>query len=390
MGSLHSAQSVLHSEIPRLGFLIGVSTPMLDCLDESIEHIVEIAADLLEVPFALVRMPDHDRTWSTSHLEGTSPNPSKLAATFSSCALGSQKLEIVEDAQQDARFSGEPVVSDAGIHFCAGVAIHSSDGSRIGTLCVMDVQYREAGEGMRRYIDYLGKIVAHEIALPRERAANEKAEEELERVQSEYEAVFENANDAIFLVDVTRTSGDEAGDDLEFRFLRMNTGQEDVTGFETERFLGRTPTDVLGEEAGRVVEANYRRCVEAKDVIEYEEEIPFPSGATYWQTKLSPVIVDGEVKRLVGIARDMSERREDRRQREEARPELEEQRDILHRTEEVAQVGGWEYDAISDTVRGTRGLYRVLAWSGPKEFDLERGLEFCPPEVRLKVRDAAE
>jgi signal transduction histidine kinase len=66
---------------------------------------------------------------------------------------------------------------------------------------------------------------------------------------------------------------------------------------------------VLGDEIGAEVEANYRRCVNAREPITYEEELPMPNRTVKWQTNLAPVIVDDEVSRIVGIARDITDRK---------------------------------------------------------------------------------
>jgi PAS domain S-box-containing protein len=71
---------------------------------------------------------------------------------------------------------------------------------------------------------------------------------------------------------------------------------------------GQTPRDVFGEEQGTQLEANYHRCVNAGQPTSYQEELRAGEGARFWQTKLAPVVSDGEVTHLVGIARNVTER----------------------------------------------------------------------------------
>jgi PAS domain S-box-containing protein len=133
-----------------------------------------------------------------------------------------------------------------------------------------------------------------------------------DRVSNAYEAMFREADDAIFLVDVARTDGE-----YEFTFKQNNAAYQRQTGLTEEAVFGQTPRGLLGEEQGAAVEANYRRCVEQETTIECEERLDFPGGTSDWQTKLTPVTKDGAVTQIVGVARDVTEQKE--REREHQR-----------------------------------------------------------------------
>ncbi|MFA9515921.1 PAS domain S-box protein, partial [Halopenitus sp. H-Gu1] len=77
----------------------------------------------------------------------------------------------------------------------------------------------------------------------------------------------------------------------------------------SKHIRGKTPREALGDKTGAEVEANYRRCVNAREPITYEEELLMPDGRIIWQTKLAPIIVDDEVTQIVGIARDITDRK---------------------------------------------------------------------------------
>ena len=69
---------------------------------------------------------------------------------------------------------------------------------------------------------------------------------------------------------------------------------------------------------------------------------------------------------------------------------LQKSRDLLRRTQEVAQVGGWEYDPESDTVRGTVELYDILDLPDETRFALDVWLQFFASDSRPRVRAAIE
>ena len=128
-----------------------------------------------------------------------------------------------------------------------------------------------------------------------------------ERVEREHkleqaETVFEHTQDAIFLIDVN--------EEREFHVNRVNEVYEEVTGLSNEEIQGKTPRAVVGDEIGCEIEAQYHECVERGETIEYREKIPVDGEMRTWKTKLTPVLDDGRVVKLVGAMRDVTEQKE--------------------------------------------------------------------------------
>ncbi len=125
-----------------------------------------------------------------------------------------------------------------------------------------------------------------------------RVEEEIRSIATEYETVFNGTQDCIFLLRVT--------DDGKFRFIRNNLAHESATGLTTEMLHEKTPEELLGEEAGSVVSANYQRCLDTKGPIIYEETLILPAGERTWETLLTPVIRDERITHIVGSSRDIT------------------------------------------------------------------------------------
>jgi PAS domain S-box-containing protein len=204
-----------------------------------------------------------------------------------------------------------------------------------------DVELRTAG-GDHVDVELTVSRISHggepaTMATFRDITERKRRETELRRLKREYETVYENAQDALFLVDVERPShGDDTSEheadaptrevdadrdagDVRFTYRRLNRTHEEKTGLSTAEIRGQTPRETFGGELGDQIAANYRRCYDRRETITYEEELSLPGGTHVWQTKLSPVVVDGEVRQIVGIARDVTERnrlREELRERE--------------------------------------------------------------------------
>ncbi|MFB6102609.1 MAG: PAS domain S-box protein [Haloplanus sp.] len=151
------------------------------------------------------------------------------------------------------------------------------------------------------------------LGVFRDITERKERERRLRELREQYETVFGNTQDALFLIDVT---------DDGFRIARINQREEALTGLRTEEVEGKFLTEVFDEDTAAQIEARYRECLEEREPITYEEELSLPEGTRIWQTKLTPVIVDGDVTQLVGAARDITDLRGYERQLETQRDQL--------------------------------------------------------------------
>ncbi len=124
----------------------------------------------------------------------------------------------------------------------------------------------------------------------------------INRQKAEYELIFNNVQDAIFLVEVEKNK--------EMRYMRLNPLHESLTKLKSEEVRGKSPLEVLGKELGQKIEKKYRKCLEKKESIIYEEKLNLPGGKKTWLTRLTPVIINGEVEKIVGSSLDISRRKE--------------------------------------------------------------------------------
>ena len=91
----------------------------------------------------------------------------------------------------------------------------------------------------------------------------------------------------------------------------------------------------------------------------------------------------GDVTLLIPEGRDITELKE----REQ---ELRRERDHVQRTEQLADVGGWEIDIETDTLEWTDGTRQLYEGSTEFEPDLEHAADYFHPEDRDKVNAAIE
>jgi len=123
-----------------------------------------------------------------------------------------------------------------------------------------------------------------------------------------YETVFRAVDDAVFLVDVDHDAADDR-----FVFRRDNAAHREYTELSERELRGQTPHDVLDDDQADAVVANYRQCVRQGAPIEYEEALSFTDDETYWQTRLTPIFDGDTVTQLVGVSRDTTAPRSQKR-----------------------------------------------------------------------------
>jgi PAS domain S-box-containing protein len=147
------------------------------------------------------------------------------------------------------------------------------------------------------------------LVSSRDISERKRRERQFQSLTREYQTLLETVEDGIFFLSVEPTESGHV-----FQFERLNRAYEEQTGITTEEVRGKTPTEVFGDELGTDLQANYRRCVSAREPITYQEEVPVETGAQFWQTSLAPVVTDGDVTEIIGITRDITERVERERQ----------------------------------------------------------------------------
>ena len=111
--------------------------------EEEFDMLVELASRICETPISLITLVDEERQWFKARL-GVDAEETERRLSFCAHAILQNDLLVVGDASQDERFFDNPLVaSDPAVRFYAGAQIRSSDGHKLGTLCVLDTKPRE-------------------------------------------------------------------------------------------------------------------------------------------------------------------------------------------------------------------------------------------------------
>ncbi len=140
--------------------------------------------------------------------------------------------------------------------------------------------------------DYITKPIRKDLVI-----ARVKNQLKLNEFQKEFEAIFDNIQSLIFLVDI---------DNGKFTYDRVNSNFENYLFMSIKDIHGRTPREIFGDEFGSGIEEHYRICYEEQSSLTYEETTILGGDKRIWLTKISPIIIEGKVKQLVGTSLDIT------------------------------------------------------------------------------------
>ncbi len=148
---------------------------ILDTLPEdAFDRITAKVARIFEVPIALVSFIDRDRQWFKS-AAGLPPDLAEAGSTSRAASVcghvvASDQPLTVEDIARDRRFANNPLLSERGLRFYAGVPLRIND-LPIGSLCILDTKPRRLSEREQRLLEVLADDVVEEIKRRAPRSA---------------------------------------------------------------------------------------------------------------------------------------------------------------------------------------------------------------------------
>ena len=137
-------------------FQIAGTTP-----EARFDRITRLAADLFAVPIAWVSLVERHRQWIKSRV-GWDAAETPRSGSFCTYTIRSEDVLVVPDTQLDPRFRQSPLVTGPPfIRFYAGAPLVTTDGHRIGSLCIADTVPRRplSARQIRRLRDFAALVL---------------------------------------------------------------------------------------------------------------------------------------------------------------------------------------------------------------------------------------
>lgn len=130
-------------------------------LQQLCQHTAQRAADIFDVPLAMVSLVDRERQVTLCAHGPLSAGGGQACSAgqglprgLSLCGhvVARQRSLVVPDIARDARFAGNPALREQGLRFYAGVPLRDAAGHALGTLCLMDTAPRTFDEREKRLL----------------------------------------------------------------------------------------------------------------------------------------------------------------------------------------------------------------------------------------------
>ena len=168
-----------------------------------------------------------------------------------------------------------------------------------------------------------------------------RAEEALRDSEVRHRLLYTEALDCIFTLD------------MEARLVAGNPALEKTTGHAAEDWAAMSSFfDVILPESVEEIRSVYEKLIRGETVVGVEYAIRRKDGASlYLSASLRPVLQDGSVVRIEGIARDVTERRRD----EEERRKLEAQLQHAQKLESLGVLAGGIAHDFNNLLTGILG-----------------------------------
>lgn len=132
--------------------------------EERFDRLTRLAKRLFDVPIALVSLVDVDRQWFKSCV-GLDASETPRDISFCGHAIVGDEILMIRDTLVDERFHDNPLVTGAPhIRFYAGCPLRVPNGSKIGTLCLIDIEPRTLSDEDRSLLRDLARMAEQELA----------------------------------------------------------------------------------------------------------------------------------------------------------------------------------------------------------------------------------
>ena len=139
--------------------------------DPILDELVQAASLILGTPIAVVSLVDEHRQWFKA-IVGLDAKETSRDVAFCAHTIHDSEVFEIADATKDVRFANNPLVTnDPSIRFYAGAPLITSEGSEIGTLCVIDRQPRALSQNQRDILVRLSRAVTLLLERNRQHAA---------------------------------------------------------------------------------------------------------------------------------------------------------------------------------------------------------------------------
>ncbi|MBR9918907.1 PAS domain S-box protein [bacterium] len=345
----------------RLQLLYQITSQSKKGLNEQLDNALELTTQLLEMEIGIISSISKES--DTYSIRNFFPEDSGLSVgqtfdlgnTYCSITLESDDVIAINHMKESA-YERHPCYNAFSLEAYIGIPI-VIDGELYGTINFSSPNPKEGGFVPSDYT--LIKLLSEWVAATIKRARIVKA---LREKNERLELISRNSADLICL------------HDMDGVYTFVSPSVENILGFTYKELLGTNHADLIHEEDLEMLMDVPQKELEENGVITNTGyRIRNKKGEYIWFESSVSIIKDPDGKSigLQSISRDIT-----------ARKKLEL---MFENAQEMAHVGGWEFDLITGEIFWTDEVYRIHDKEIGSELILDEGMDHFPGESRDKL-----
>ena len=131
--------------------------------EDRFDRLTRITQRIFDLPIALVTLIDSERQWFKSCI-GLDITETPRSISFCGHAILNNEALVIPDVALDPRFFDNPLVTGKPyVRFYAGQPLKANNGSRMGTLCILDKKPRQISQTDLNILRDLATLVENEL-----------------------------------------------------------------------------------------------------------------------------------------------------------------------------------------------------------------------------------
>lgn len=266
------------------------------------DEIVQLAAELLGAPIALINLVADERQWFKAEV-GLGVSETPLESSICAHTILESEAMVIPDTTKDPRFDCNPLVTgQPGIRFYAGAPLKTPEGLPLGALCVLDTKPRPEGLSTQEhfFLKTLAKQVMAQLELRRAILERDAALAQQYRQEVFQQQIQDSAIDYVIV-----------STDLQGRVKTWNAGAENVLGWAKNEAIGAQLSICFTPEDNAIGQSEYEmqlaletgRAPDERWHVKKDGSLFFASGA------ITPLRDEaGIVEGFVKVLRDQTQR----------------------------------------------------------------------------------